>query len=243
MYGKKTYGESLYGTRLDISSDIDIDDSGGTYYTDIERYMPEYITEYDEMHAIYETDGYELGSLWHYIDATEDQFYLSTATWGISKWEDVYGIAQNDSIAISDRRNVVRSLINAGVTTTSKVIEDLAYQITGTHASVKEEAAKHSFTVFFYGSFGIPKNIAQFARLLEKVIPAHLAYALEYRYTTWKEMLAKTWSETKPYTWEGVRLSRVIPFVSWTDISANDKTWKQIRSYSWKTIKEVKEAD
>lgn len=237
MYGKSIYGESLYGNPLNI--DIDIDDSEDTYYTDIERYMPEYITEFDEMNAIYESQGYELGILWHYISEAENQCYIDTTTWGITRWEEVYGVASNESLSISERRKVVKSLIGAGAVTTADLIEKLAYQITGTNASVKEEAAKYNFTVFFYGTYGIPKNVLQFAKMIEKIIPAHLTYTLEYRYTTWEEMGKKAWGESAAYTWEGIRMNRIIPFTSWGDVA--DSSWKSIRQYSWKSIKKIEE--
>ena len=233
MYGKNIYGKSLYGNPLNISPDYD-DDSGGDEYTDLERYMPGYVTDIDEMHAIYQSEGYEAGAMHQGVTTSENQCYIDSTTWGIIRWENVYGIVLNDALQMSDRRSIVKQLIGAGATTTAQAIEDLAYQVTGTNASVKEETAKYSFTVFFYGTFGIPKNVLQFSKLLEKIIPAHLKYSLEYRYMTWAEMLEKTWSEANAYTWEGLRMNRIIPFTSWNDIDG--KTWKSIRSYSWKTI-------
>lgn len=235
VYGENTYGRFLYGA--DTSSEQET--VREEYYKDLEHYVPPFIYALTEMDAIYKAQGYEVGRAWHNYDDLSNQFFVDTATWGITRWEELYGITASDLQTIEQRRNTVKARMRGTETCTRQLVKDLAEKLSGVTVRVTEDSPNFTFTVFFIGQYGIPKNIKALKEQLEIIKPAHLAYILQYRYVIWNELAEFTWNDLKVYTWDGIRIMGVITATVWNTLVSESYTWRSAKAHNWNNIKEI----
>ena len=120
MYGKNQYGLIQYARDS-------TPDSGQTdYYIDLKQYVPPFVYEKKEMDALYTAQGYEAGLARHNLEDLVEQCFVSTATWGLIRWEEVFGIATNMSLSYEQRREIIMAKIRGQGTTTAEMIKDVA---------------------------------------------------------------------------------------------------------------------
>ena len=202
MYGKKKYGTALYS---DTSAD---EGSRQEYYVDLTKLVPEFVMEKVEMKKLYIAQGYEIGYFQHVLEDIIKQCFIETATWGLERWEGLFGIKTNHSLTYEQRREILRAKLRVQGTTTMQMIKDTAAAFSGGDVDVIEDNAHSRFVVRFVGIKGIPRNMQDFISMLEQIKPAHLDYGFEYRYTIWDEITAGgyAWEEFKKMTWDDVRI-------------------------------------
>ena len=92
MYGNIQYGRNQYAQER-AGSNIPEE-----YFVDLTQYAPPFLAEIRELAEIYRTQGYEVGQLQHELEELIDQCYIVTATWGLSRWEQMFGVATNMSL-------------------------------------------------------------------------------------------------------------------------------------------------
>ncbi len=199
MYGNNQYGLIQY------AQEKNTDQEQKDYYVDLARYAPPFLAELRELKAIYETEGYAVGLLEHEISDLLDQCFISTATWGLTRWEEVYGLTTNMALSYEQRREILMAKLRGQGTTTAQMIKETAETFSGGEIEVIEDNPNNHFTVRFIGIKGIPRNMNAFISMLEDIKPAHLSYSFEYRYTTWNELINRSWASVKDYTWNSIR--------------------------------------
>ncbi|WP_024348043.1 YmfQ family protein [Lacrimispora indolis] len=199
MYGKNQYGLIQY------SQEKSTDEEQKDYHVDLARYAPPFLAEIRELKAIYETEGYAVGLLEHELSELLDQCFISTATWGLTRWEEVYGLATNMALSYEQRREILMAKLRGQGTTTAQMIQETAETFSGGEIEVIEDNSNYHFIVRFIGIKGIPRNMNAFISMLEDIKPAHLSYSFEYRYTTWGELINRTWDSLTGFTWDSVR--------------------------------------
>lgn len=200
MYGDTQYGRNQYAQER-AGSDIPEE-----YFVDLSKYAPPFLAEIREMAEIYKAQGYEVGQLQHDLEDLIDQCYIVTATWGLSRWENMLGVATNMSLTYEQRREILMAKLRGQGTTTRKMIEDTAAAFSGGEVQVIEDNPSHLFIIRFVGIKGIPRNMRAFVAMLEDIKPAHLAYRFEYRYTIWNEIKPYEWERLGNMTWDEVRI-------------------------------------
>lgn len=198
MYGNNRYGEFLYGNE---SKKI----NGEEHYIDLLNLIPPFITELAEMYEMYISQGNEVGSLRHSMEDVIDQCFIMTATWGLGRWEAVFGIVTNHSLSYEQRREVLVAKMRGQGTTTVQMIKDVAAAFSGGEVEVTEDNPDHRFIVSFTSTKGIPENMQGFISMLEEIKPAHLAYEFKYWLTTWDELKNFNWNGLKVTTWDGIK--------------------------------------
>lgn len=198
MYGNNRYGEFLYGNE---SKKI----NGEEHYIDLLNLIPPFITELAEMYEMYISQGNEVGSLRHSMEDVIDQCFIMTATWGLGRWEAVFGIVTNHSLSYEQRREVLVAKMRGQGTTTVQMIRDVAAAFSGGEVEVTEDNPDHRFIVSFTSTKGIPENMQGFISMLEEIKPAHLAYEFKYWLTTWDELKNFNWNGLKVTTWDGIK--------------------------------------
>lgn len=194
MYGQNKYGVLPYGSE---SSGNQVDD----YYVDLIPLLPEFITEKREMHELLVAQGYQVGQLEHDLLEVIDQCFIVTATWGLTRWEQIFGVPTNLSLSYEQRREILMAKLRGQGTTTIQMIKDTAAAFSGGEVDVIEDNPHYRFIVRFIGIKGIPQNMQGFISMLEEIKPAHLAYVFEYRYTVWGEMEDYNW-DLEHLSWE-----------------------------------------
>lgn len=134
------------------------------------------------------------------------QFILSTATWGLSLWEWVYGIETDISKDIEHRRSVVGAKIRGKGTTTVEMIKNTSEAYVNGLVDVVEYNDEYRFEIVMASVVGIPPNIEDLKNTIEEIKPAHLDYSIIIRYNTWG--MAKdaiTWGEATGRTWQEMK--------------------------------------
>mgnify|MGYP000971183566 CR=1 FL=1 len=71
------------------------------------EYLPPYYQASRVMRAILLAQGQEIDALYEALDQTLDQFFISTATWGLSRWEDLLNLPVNETSTAEERRQRV----------------------------------------------------------------------------------------------------------------------------------------
>ncbi|WP_312428276.1 YmfQ family protein [Lacrimispora sp.] len=199
MYGKNQYGLIQYAQEKSTYEEQK------DYYVDLARYAPPFLAEIRELKAIYETEGYAVGLLEHELSELLDQCFISTATWGLTRWEQVYGLVTNMALTYEQRREILMAKLRGQGTTTAQMIKETAETFSGGEIQVIEDNPNYHFIVRFIGVKGIPRNMNAFIAMLEDIKPAHLSYSFEYRYTTWGELINRSWTSVSGFTWDSIR--------------------------------------
>ena len=198
MYGVNSYGTAEY-------ADDSTESVREEYYTNLFPLVPAFVSEKKEMQALYDTQGYEVGYLDHCLEDMQEQCFIPTATWGLTRWEKLFGVTTNLLLTYEQRREVLYAKIRGQGTTTLAMIKEVAAAFSGGDVEVIEDNANYCFTVRFVGVKGIPRNMSGFLAMLESIKPAHLAYKIEYCYTVWKDVAPMKWNEVQAMSWEEIR--------------------------------------
>jgi hypothetical protein len=173
--------------------------------TDLMKYLPDYYQTIDHMQKLQGTLGEELGNLSYLTDDILHQFFVSTATWGLSHWESELGMTIDPAKPVERRREQIMAKLRGAGTTTKQMIQNAAIAFSGGEVDVIEYPAEYRFVVKFVGVKGIPPNMPGFIQMLEQIKPAHLAYSFEYTYSTWDMVSDLNWSEAGMKTWDELK--------------------------------------
>ena len=238
MLGDELYGEVLYGEDKEKQHIYTLPER----YTDLTKYVPPFIQDMDEMAALLNAQGYEVGRAHALMDSMFDQSVPHLATWDLDHWEDMLDITNNDSVSEAVRQALVVERLAGAETLTADRIIQIAANVTGETVLVQEDAANYKFTVMFVGSYGIPAHVKLFKRIIEELKPAHLQCEFTYRYVLWSELAAKTWTDCADYTWDGLRINEKLSYVSWGSLKAAMPSWRAIKPNSWNTTTKLEEA-
>jgi len=198
VYGKLLYGSSLYAENGDSKQ-------SENRSVDLMSYLPEFYQQIRDFREMMNTEGEEIGQLWYENDDVLKQFYVSTATWGLSLWESELGMTIDPTKPIERRREQILAKIRGAGTTTKQMIKNVAAAFSGGEVDVIEYPSEYRFVVKFIGVKGIPPNMSGFIAMLEQIKPAHLAYSFEYTYTTWDMLKSLTWEAAGTKTWDDLK--------------------------------------
>lgn len=202
MYGSNQYGLIQYAENTPNSEDIK------KYFVDLTKYVPPFIYNMSVMKAIYNAQGAELGSLNYYIQDLINQCFIDTATWGLTSWEEEFGITTNLSLSYEQRREILKAKKRGQGTTTKAMLKNAAEAFSGGEVNIIENIPEYSFIVQFVGIKGIPRNMQAFINMLEDIKPAHLAYSFKYTYTNWNYLEGKNliYNTTDAIKWDDLEI-------------------------------------
>lgn len=134
--------------------------------------------------GIYKAIGRQFDDLKASILDTQDQFFVSTATWSLDQYEAEYGIKLVDGGTNAERQNNIMAKMRGGIgcnpTTIQNVLSSYGY-----NTQIIEDYANYQFTIKFIDFKGIPSNMGDLKLLLQPMIPAHLNVIYQYLYNTY----------------------------------------------------------
>jgi uncharacterized protein YmfQ (DUF2313 family) len=168
-------------------------------------YIPPYYATSIVMQAAMQADGMEFDSLKAALNDVLNQFFVDTATWGLSIWESTLGITTMAGKPDDQRRSVIKSKLRGIGTVTITMIQNVAEAYVDGSASVANHPETFSFIVTFVDPLGIPPNLADLQAVIEQIKPAHLAVNYAFTYTTWGNVEALTWAGVKTSTWGALK--------------------------------------
>lgn len=194
MYGQSQYGTSQYGSENEqnelVSSSVDL-----------LQYLPSYYQDIKSFNKLMNVEEEELSKLWFERSRLLDQFFVNKATIGIPLWESELGLAIDETMPLTWRRERINAKLRGVGTVTKQMIINTATAFSGGEVDVVEYPAENRFEIQFIGVKGIPPNIVGFIEMIEQIKPAHLTYSFKYTYTVWDTVKQLTWQQASNKTW------------------------------------------
>lgn len=117
-------------------------------------------------------------------DFTLEQLFPSTASgWGLSLWEEAYGLRRDTGQTDAQRRARVLAKIKGVGTTTAEQIRGVAQVFSPSRVEVEERSAESRFIIWYVETIGEIDNKEDLAAIINELKPAHLAWSVKYRET------------------------------------------------------------
>ena len=140
---------------------------------DILRYLPHFLSKDEHFKAANNADSAEHDAIRTDLQDLLDQLYIVTATWGISKWEELVDITPPDGADIASRRAAALLKLRKPPSVTAAFLEKLINQyIADKSGTVTDHPETYS------ADFNIPLldrgNLAGLTRDVRVYIPAHI---------------------------------------------------------------------
>lgn len=152
------------------------------------QYLPNYYQDIREFQTLIGTENEEVEQLSATIDEVLEQFYVDTATWGLSHWERICGIPIDESKPVEQRRSVIKSKLRGIGTVTVALIKNVAESWYNGEVEVTEQPSLYTVKIKFISKLGFPSNLADIQNALREIIPAHLAINFEFSYLLIKDV-------------------------------------------------------
>lgn len=129
-----------------------------------------------------------------------NQFFVNTATWGLTAWEKALGVDTDLSKSYTYRRERIKAKLRGSGTTTKAMIKQVAEAFSNGEVEIIEDPANYHFTIKFVGTLGIPANMKDLTLTIEEIKPVHLSYDFYYIYRTHVELSPYTYGQLSQYT-------------------------------------------
>lgn len=171
-----------YGSNSNYNT-LTIDDLN-KHKVDLSKYVPEFLYNEKTLNKIYKAQEEQLAlTLWQSEDLL-NQGFIDTATWGLSCWEEQYGIKTNVNLSYEERREIVRAKIRGQGMCTKEMLKNVCKSFNGGTVKIIENTAPYTFTIQFIDTKGVPKNVEKLKEVINQIKPAHLLVDYQFKYNT-----------------------------------------------------------
>lgn len=187
-------------------------------------YIPKYYEEIRESEAIIGAQAKAQLQLMRDIDDVLAQMFVDTATWGLSRWEELLGITVGSNYSVWDaleasrkvfedletmnwssfedsfmgdgsgRKSSIKSRIRGFGSVNAELLKSVCESYVGGEVAVSESPETHKVSIRFIGERGVPSNINDLKAAVAEIMPAHLVVEYGYRYLSWDEYDAFAWT-------------------------------------------------
>ena len=138
-----------------------------------------------------------------------DQFFIDTATWGLSHWEQSLAIPVSEGKDMDFRKSRIKSKLRGVGTTTVTLVKNVAESFFNGTVEVTEFPEQFRVEIKFVDSLGIPPNMNDLMEALREVVPAHLQLDYIIIYNTWDAVSPFTWNQLAAHTWDSAKESEL----------------------------------
>lgn len=143
------------------------------------EYLPIYYRGCEPVEALQEAAQEQAARARESRDGFLAQCVLQTATWGLSLWEQAYGLEPEAAKTPQERRARVMGRMRGAATTTPAHLEEVAGSFANRGVEVQEIPKEYRFLLRFFGLEESPVPLASLRGAIEECKPAHLAWLLE----------------------------------------------------------------
>ena len=143
------------------------------------------------------------------VEDTLNQFFVSSATYGLDNWEKMLGISKNN-FDIQTRRENIKAKMRSRGTTSIDVIKNICEAYSNGEVDVIVNHSDYSFVIKFVGSIGIPQAFEELDKTIENIKPCHLAHSYEFTYNAHSKLSKFTHEELSRFTHEELRSSQTL---------------------------------
>ncbi|MCJ8008891.1 YmfQ family protein [Lederbergia wuyishanensis] len=147
---------------------------------ELKKELPRFYEGIKDFQELIKVEGKELANLNNLIDDAVDQLFIETSTWGLARWEKVFGIITDESKPLDQRRSFVKSKIRGAGVTNVELVKEVAESWYNGEVEVIEEPSKVS--IKFNSNYGVPSNLPDVQSALREILPAHLFVEFLYKY-------------------------------------------------------------
>lgn len=169
-------------------------------------YVPLYYRDSLVASGILNAEAIEFAKLNADIYDVLDQFFIDTATWGLSRWERIFGVTPEPGATYAQRREVLRGKLRGVGKVSVSLIENVAEAYANGDVDVTVDSAAYTLTITFVGVYGVPDQLDALKANLRDIIPAHLAIDYVFRYYTYAELTdsGNKYADLTGYTYDDI---------------------------------------
>lgn len=162
--------------------------------------LPAYYEKSRVMKADMNAMGVELDLLEAALNEVLDQFFVTTATWGLQLWEGELGQETDLFKPIEQRRSVVQSKLRGSGKFSGQLVKSVSAAYESGAVDVTFNPPAYSFSVRFVDTLGIPPNLDDLKTAIEEIKPAHMAVEYLFRYLMLSEIESMTLAQVEATT-------------------------------------------
>lgn len=183
-------------------------------------YLPHFYRDSKTVASVIAPEAEELASLSAVTSDVLDQFFVPSATWGLARWEKIFGLPTDLSKTYEQRRAIIMSRIRGTGAVTPALIAIVASAFANGEVAVRENDPFTPYTieVKFVGTRGVPNDLPALKEAIREILPAHLEVAYAFTYLIWDELdlNALAWSDLDDalFTWDTLERAHFEDFVS-----------------------------
>ena len=190
--------------------------------------VPDFVSGTTIMNDIYNAHGKELDLLVEYNQDILNQLFVETATWGLSYWEEFFGLPVLINQDINIRRAKIRAHFASFGTVNKATIKRIANDFGFKDVDIIEDYAPYIVKLIFDNSASSDViNINDLITTLRRMCPAHVDFMYVFLYKSWKDIQDSNMSfdmlekyQWKDYTIDFDTSSTVSPYLKlklWED--------------------------
>lgn len=139
----------------------------------LSNYVPSFLCNSSIFKKLYENQQNEIDDINLDIEDLLNQCFVSTATWGLSIWEEELGIVTNLQRSYTERRNKILGKLRGQGTATKHSIQVIA-ETYADKADVILSNPDYSFLIDLISSSGFQYSLEDLYETIEDIKPAHL---------------------------------------------------------------------
>lgn len=152
--------------------------------------LPQFYHTIKEINELIKVESKQLAKLDDWMEDIVNQSFVETATWGLSRWEKIFGISIDESKPLEQRRAVIKAKIRGAGVTTVELVKSVAESWYNGSVEVTEEELM--VMIKFNSNYGIPSNLDDVEKALREIIPAHLMIEYLFSYLSVADVNAMT---------------------------------------------------
>ncbi|WP_276318879.1 YmfQ family protein [Longirhabdus pacifica] len=166
-------------------------------------YLPRYYQDARIPQNIVNLEAEEVQQLNDAVQDVLDQFFVSTATWGLEHWERICDIPTDNFKPVQERRSVIESKLRGVGTVNADLIKTVAKAYVNGEVEITENQKLYQINITFVGQRGVPSNLADIQNAINEIVPAHLQTTFTFTYLPWSELegYKTTYNDIKAYQW------------------------------------------
>ena len=148
----------------------------------------------------------EADSINNAVEDTLNQFFVSSATYGLDNWEKMLGISKNN-FDIQTRRENIKAKMRSRGTTSIEVIKNICEAYSNGIVEINVSYSDYSFEISFISTIGVPLSFEEMDRVVNEIKPCHLAHSYKFNYNTHSDISKYTHEQLANYTHTEIRNS------------------------------------
>lgn len=157
--------------------------------------LPQIFRDSPEYQEMVRVKGIVFDRLESHVDDVLDNFFIDSATWGLSIMEEDYKIPTDITKPLEHRRSALKAKKRGIGTVSASMIKNVAESFQNGSVEAKAIKGESKILITFNDVFGIPPNLEDIKEAIRKILLAHRIVDFEFRYLLIRDVEAMTLAE------------------------------------------------